>query len=131
MPLHPPILRPLRKPIYDTEPIKTRRGPRMKKLVVGSDGRTDSAHYGGADNPHETIKCLEAWGLERDALLWTSGKYLSRAGKKEGESLLKDLRKALYYLKRRVDKLEASIAAEEKRLKGNIRKLTKELKRKK
>ncbi len=124
-----PLLRP--KPIYDSEPIKNRRKPQPKKLVRGSDGRTDSAHYGGADNPHETIKCLEAWGLEKDALLWTAGKYLSRAGKKEGESLLKDLRKAHYYLKRRVDKLEAFVAAEEKRLKGNIRKLKKELKRKK
>lgn len=127
MPL--PLLRP--KPIYDSEPIKNRRGPQPKKLVRGSDGRTDSAHYGGADNPHETIKCLEAWGLERDALLWTSGKYLSRAGKKEGESLLKDLRKALYYLKRRVEKLESSIKAEEQRHRKNIRKLKKELKRKK
>lgn len=73
---------------------------------VGSDGSTDSAHYGGADNPHETIKCLQAWGLEKDALLWTAGKYLSRAGKKNSETLLKDLKKARFYLDRRIQQLE-------------------------
>lgn len=39
------------------------------------------SHYGG-DTAHETIKCLEAWGLEGDALLWNAAKYISRAGKK-------------------------------------------------
>jgi hypothetical protein len=32
------------------------------------------AHYGGKDNPHEVIKCLEAWGLEKDALVWNAVK---------------------------------------------------------
>lgn len=77
-----------------------------KAPVVGSDGSRESVHYGGADNPHETVKCLEAWGLESDALLWTAAKYISRAGKKDGESPLKDLKKALFYLKRRVENLE-------------------------
>lgn len=60
-------------------------------------------HYGG-DVPHETVKCLEAWGLESDALLWNAVKYISRAGKKGPE--LEDLRKALWYLQRRITKLE-------------------------
>jgi hypothetical protein len=62
------------------------------------------AHYGGEDNPHETVKCLEAWGLEADALLWNAVKYISRAGKKEDR--LTDLRKAAWYLQRRIDQLE-------------------------
>lgn len=61
------------------------------------------AHYGG-DVPHETIKCLEAWGLESDALLWNAVKYISRAGKK-GDALT-DLRKALWYLDRKIKSLE-------------------------
>lgn len=48
------------------------------------------AHYGG-DVPHEVVKCLEAWGLESDALLWNAVKYISRAGKKN--SALEDLKK--------------------------------------
>jgi len=136
-----PLLRPARKPIYDTEPIRNRRkkkgtkkpakrkGPEpmvalqvpvvksrevpdglqnLPPISVGSDGSKDSTHYGGADNPHEVIKCLEAWGLEKDALLWNAVKYVARSGKKIDQPTLKDLKKALYYLKRRVDKLEAA-----------------------
>ena len=62
------------------------------------------AHYGG-DVPHETVKCLEAWGLESDALLWNAVKYISRAGKKG--SVLEDLKKARWYLDRRIAALES------------------------
>ncbi len=60
-------------------------------------------HYGG-DTPHETIKCLSAWGLESDALLWNVVKYVSRAGKKG--SLVEDLEKAAWYLARRIESLK-------------------------
>ena len=63
------------------------------------------SHYGG-DVPHETVKCLAAWGLESDALLWNAVKYISRAGKKG--NLLEDLKKARWYLERRIASLEAS-----------------------
>lgn len=62
-------------------------------------------HYGG-DVPHETIKCLEAWGLEDDALLWNAVKYIARHGKK-GAPLV-DLKKAAWYLDRRIKTLEAT-----------------------
>lgn len=55
-------------------------------------------HYGGADNPYEAIKVLREWGLDKDAYLWNAGKYLSRAGHKDGNSLLQDLTKARWYL---------------------------------
>ena len=60
-------------------------------------------HYGG-DVPHEVVKCLEAWGLEWDALLWNAVKYIARAGKKG--SVLEDLKKAQWYLSRRIVRLE-------------------------
>jgi len=60
-------------------------------------------HYGG-DTPHEVIKCLAAWGLESDALLWNTVKYIARAGKKG--SALEDLKKARFYLDRRIRNLE-------------------------
>lgn len=61
-------------------------------------------HYGG-DTPHETIKCLEAWGLESDALLWNAVKYISRAGKKG--AAVEDLKKARWYIDRRIQTLES------------------------
>ena len=64
------------------------------------------AHYGG-DVTHETIKCLDAWGLESDALLWNAVKYISRAGRKG--SRLEDLQKAAFYLNRRIAVLELEL----------------------
>lgn len=64
------------------------------------------SHYGGADNPYEVIKVLEAWGLDKDAYLFNVIKYLSRAGKKDPDKTLQDHKKALYYLNRKIAKLE-------------------------
>ena len=61
-------------------------------------------HYGGADNPYEAIKVIEAWGL--DFHLGNTVKYISRAGKKETDKELQDLKKALWYLQRRIENLE-------------------------
>lgn len=60
-------------------------------------------HYGGADNPYEAIKVVEAWGL--DFHLGNVVKYVSRAGKKGDE--LEDLKKARWYLERKIAHLEA------------------------
>jgi hypothetical protein len=59
-------------------------------------------HYGGADNPYEAIKVVEAWGL--DFHLGNVLKYIARAGKKGAE--LEDLKKAHWYLQRKIDLLE-------------------------
>lgn len=59
-------------------------------------------HYGGADNPYEAIKVIEAWDLNFN--LGNATKYISRAGKK-GE-ITEDLKKAIWYLQREVKKLE-------------------------
>lgn len=70
---------------------------------MGLEAVHHPSHYGG-DTPHETVKCLEAWGLESDALLWNAVKYISRAGKKG--PVVEDLEKALWYLQRRIIKLK-------------------------
>jgi hypothetical protein len=59
-------------------------------------------HYGGADNPYEAIKVVEAWGL--NFCLGNTVKYISRAGKK-GDTL-EDLKKARWYLDREIANLE-------------------------
>ena len=62
------------------------------------------SHYGGENNPYEAIKVIEAWDL--DFHLGNTVKYISRAGKKGTDKELQDLKKALWYLERRIQNLE-------------------------
>lgn len=62
-------------------------------------------HYGG-DTVYETIKVAEAWELDKDAYLFNVIKYVSRAGKKD--DILQDLKKARFYLDRRIKNLESN-----------------------
>jgi hypothetical protein len=64
------------------------------------------SHYGGADNPYEVIKVAEAWGLDKDAYLFNALKYIGRSGKKDDNPPVQDLKKALFYLERRIKVLE-------------------------
>jgi hypothetical protein len=52
-------------------------------------------HYGGKENPPETIKCVEAHGL--GYTLGNAFKYISRAGKKCVDPM-DDLYKAVWYV---------------------------------
>lgn len=61
-------------------------------------------YYGGADDPYEAIKVIEAWNLGFH--LGNTVKYISRAGKKGGNSATQDLKKALFYLNREIELLE-------------------------
>jgi hypothetical protein len=61
-------------------------------------------HYGGAENPFEEIKVIEAWGLGFN--LGNAVKYISRAGKKDAARLAEDLKKARWYLDREITNLE-------------------------
>jgi len=60
-------------------------------------------HYGG-DVPHEVYKCLRAWGLEGNALLWNAVKYVARSGKKD--QVIRDLEKAKWYLECELQRLK-------------------------
>ena len=61
------------------------------------------AHYGGADNPYECIKVIEAWQL--GFCLGNAVKYISRAGRKDPAKTVEDLRKASWYLNHEIKKL--------------------------
>jgi hypothetical protein len=63
-------------------------------------------HYGGADNPYEVIKVCENWGLDKDAYLFNVVKYVARAGKKDINKEIEDLKKASFYLDRKIKNLE-------------------------
>jgi hypothetical protein len=84
----------------------------MAKIAIIKDRKTKvqftervdhPEHYGGDDNPYEAIKVIEAWDL--DFNLGNTIKYISRAGKKNADTELEDLHKALWYLERAIDKL--------------------------
>lgn len=62
-------------------------------------------HYKfGENNEYEAINVIDVWGL--DFCLGNTVKYISRAGKKNPEKELEDLRKAAWYLNRKIENLE-------------------------
>jgi len=74
----------------------------LQKHIETMENVNHPEHYGGADNPYEAIKVIEAWNLT--FCLGNVIKYLSRAGKKG--SKLEDLKKAQWYLNREIERLE-------------------------
>lgn len=64
------------------------------------------AHYGGADNPYEAIKVIEAWGLGFN--LGNTAKYIARAERKAAP--IEDLEKAAWYLSREIANRKAADA---------------------
>lgn len=89
--------------IFDTATFEQAKTHAVKELCKAET--VDSpVHYGGKDNPYEAIKVIEAWGL--DFCLGNVAKYISRAGKKDKSKELEDLRKASWYLNRKIEQLE-------------------------
>jgi len=72
----------------------------MEKDMIRPD------HYGGKDNVYEVLKVCEAWGLDMDAYLFNVVKYVARAGKKDPAKEIEDLKKAQFYLERKIKNLE-------------------------
>lgn len=72
-------------------------------LAIVDEAVNHPAHYGG-DSPYEVIKVAEAWGFDDDAYLFNVLKYIARAGKKG--SKLEDLKKARFYLDRKITRVE-------------------------
>jgi hypothetical protein len=68
--------------------------------VSETDPAINPDHYMPASH-YEPIKVMEAW-FGREAVITfcqlTAAKYLARAGKKAGESMLRDFKKARWYL---------------------------------
>ena len=62
------------------------------------------SHYGGASNVYEAIKVIDAWELGFS--LGNTVKYISRAGKKDPEKEIEDLKKAKFYLDHHIKTLE-------------------------
>jgi len=61
------------------------------------------SHYGG-DVTYEVIKVINAWGLNFN--VGNAIKYLARAGKKNPDKTIEDLKKAQFYIADEIKQLE-------------------------
>lgn len=81
------------------------QGGGSSALVGKGDWRTPPDHYATGSG----IQPWDVWdefGLDKDAYLANTVKYILRAGKKPGEERLKDLRKAANYIAKAIDREE-------------------------
>jgi hypothetical protein len=81
-----------------------------------SDNTKHPSYYGGADNPYEAIKVIQAWGLGFE--LGNVAKYIARAPHKG--NALEDLRKARNYLDFEISKLEKNPPAKDEEETGEV-----------
>lgn len=80
-----------------------------KEMIEKKEMVQHPSHYGGANNPYEAIKVIEAWGCNFN--IGTTLRYLCRCGKKTiggsaEEMRLEDLKKAAWYLNREIENIE-------------------------
>ena len=78
---------------------------KAEELAKGYEKVNHPKHYGGEDCKHEAISVIEEWNLGFH--LGNVVKYISRAGNKPNQSMLDDLKKAQWYLERRIEMLES------------------------
>lgn len=71
-----------------------------------TDNVNHPPHYGGADDPYEAIKVIEAWELNFNT--GNTVKYIRRAGHKDAATRLEDLKKSRWYLDREIQTLESA-----------------------
>lgn len=82
-------------------------GKEVKKADNGLLIRPD---YYNPNSDYEPRKVIKAWGLDWN--LGTALKYIERRGHKQGETTLKDLKKALTYIHFAVEDEEERLASE-------------------
>lgn len=80
------------------------RAPVVQPPTTETDMVNSPAHYvsGGL----EVIDVLEAFDLDKDFCLGNAVKYVLRAGRKDPAKFVEDLKKAEYYIKRRIRNAE-------------------------
>jgi len=64
-------------------------------------------HYGGEDNLYEVIKVIEATNM--DFHLGNAYKYMARAGKKGTDKEVQDLKKAIWYIERKIKLIQDGV----------------------
>tara|TARA_B100002019_G_C21253481_1_gene592520 strand:- start:85 stop:441 length:357 start_codon:yes stop_codon:yes gene_type:complete len=69
-----------------------------RKQIKSLSNVNHPIHYGGKDNPCETIKVIESLGILSGFCIGNAIKYLMRAGKKDQHKTIEDLEKAIWYI---------------------------------
>ena len=83
-----------------------------KEVKKADDGLMIRPGYYNPDSAYEPRNVIKAWGLDWN--LGTALKYIERRGNKQGETTLKDLKKALTYIHFAVEDEEERLAAEKR-----------------
>lgn len=78
----------------------------LKDVVLERPDPVNHPKHYKAEGGLEAIDVMEAFNLHRDGRLFVASKYILRAGRKGAES--EDIRKAIWYLERYADALEAN-----------------------
>lgn len=76
-----------------------------KARLAAEEAVKHPSHYGGGGDPFEVIKVIDAWGL--GFKLGNAVKYIRRAGKKNPDTEIQDLEKAVFYINHRIEKLKS------------------------
>ena len=82
---------------YESIPLKTNQ---IKNFPAVKENVDHPDHY--SPGVYEVINVIEAWNL--DFHLGNAVKYIARAGKKDPKKTIEDLQKAIWYLKREINK---------------------------
>lgn len=96
---------------------KNRKRLRISVNKAIRDMVNNPAHYGGADNPYETIKVARANLTPEEfvgAMKFQVLRYNDRAGKKDKNKIIEDYKKGLFYQQELVN------AAEGKPVRGHL-----------
>lgn len=86
--------------------VKARKLEKMAKKAkkdAAKEAVNHPDHYGG-DTVYEVIKVILAWGL--GFCLGNAVKYIARAGKKDPEKTIEDLRKSIWYIEQEITEQE-------------------------
>lgn len=82
---------------YEIRPIET------TEEAPKTDPVNHPSHY--TDGKYECIDYMEGRGYTQDGYLFNAVKYISRAGKKDPDKYEEDIQKAIWYLKRKIEKI--------------------------
>jgi hypothetical protein len=79
----------------------------FKSKIMNKEMVNHPEHYQfGDDKTYEVVNVCEAWNLDADAYIFNVVKYVARAGLKDSDKEIQDLKKALWYLNRKIERLE-------------------------
>jgi hypothetical protein len=82
--------------------------------IQKDDSVNHPSHY--TDGKYECIDYLESRGFTQDGYLFNAVKYISRAGKKDPEKYEEDIRKAIWYLNRKMQSFESKYLDQKKNI---------------